>query len=176
MSNVNLKTSLSPIFAGMTPDEREQVMRLLEHETYPAGNVILREGKSNQLLWIIVGGQCEVFVLRSDGTENPLAILEPGAVFGEMSFFHPAPHSATVRASTDVDVLRLSREKFDRLHDLAPGAACKIAANTAGIIADRLRRMDEWVRDFVENSQDKSPRVKEEWEEFRAKLYSDWQF
>lgn len=176
MPNLNVKTSLSPVFADMTPDEREQVMTLLERETYPAGKIILREGDSTQLLWIIVSGRCEVFILRRDGTENRLAILEPGAVFGEMSFFHPAPHSANVRALTEVEVMRLSREKFDRLHDFAPGASCKIAANTAGIIADRLRRMDEWVRELVENSGEKSPRVKEEWEEFRAKLYSDWQF
>ena len=176
MTNLDKTPLVSPVFTNMTTDEREQVVTLLEPQTYQAGDVILREGDSTQLLRIIVRGRCEVFILRSDGSDNRLAVLEPGAVFGEMSFFHPAPHSATVRAATEVEVMRLSRQKFDRLHELASGAACKIAANTAGIIAERLRRMDQWVRDFVENREGKSRPVKEEWEEFRAKLYSDWQF
>jgi CRP-like cAMP-binding protein len=176
MANHNSKPLPSPIFTSMSAAEREQVLALLETQTYQGGDTILREGESTQRLWIIVSGRCEVFILRSDRTENRLATLEPGAVFGEMSFFHPAPHSATVRAETEVEVMRLTRQKFDQLHELSPGAACKIAANTAGIIAERLRRMDKWVRDFVENREGETHPVKEEWEEFRAKLYSDWQF
>lgn len=170
------QTPASPLFAGMNLDERQQVLMLLEQENYPAGTEILREGESTQHLSIIVSGQCEVFILRHDKSENQLAVLDAGAVFGEMSFFHQAPHSATVRTMTPVHVMRLSRNKFDRLQEVCPSASCKIAANTAGVIANRLRRMDEWVRDFVELEHSHAQERKEEWQEFRAKLFSGWHF
>jgi CRP-like cAMP-binding protein len=167
-------TAPCPIFRDMTIDEREQVLLLLEHETYGKGEVILREGNSHQILWILVHGKCEVVKNAKHGATRQLATLEPGAVFGEMSFFEKAPHSASIRALTDVEVMRLSREKYDHLRDTGSLAACKIAASVNLILAQRLRRMDEWTCTLLE-----SPDVadhREEWQEFRAKLYSDWQF
>jgi len=172
MPKTDPKSQTSPLFENLNLDERQQVLELMEQKVYPQDTEILREGESTQYLWVIVSGQCEVFILRSDKSENRLAVLEPGAVFGEMSFFRQAPHSATVRCMTEVDVIRLSRERFDRLHAVCSSASCKIAANTAGVLANRLRRMDDWVRDFVE----KDNGHKEEWQEFRAKLFSGWQF
>lgn len=162
------------IFEDMTLDEQERVLALFEHERYPAGETILREGKSIQILWIIVSGTCEVVKTRDDH-ERVLATLEPGALFGEMSFFHPAPHSASVRAVTEVEVLRLSRERYNELLTDAPLAAYKIVSNTAAVLAERLRKMDDWVYRLVDGS-DSNGVHKEEWHEFRAKLYSEWDF
>jgi CRP/FNR family transcriptional regulator/CRP/FNR family cyclic AMP-dependent transcriptional regulator len=163
-----------PLFVDMTLDERQQVLVLLEHEHYTAGETVLREGLSTQNLWIVTHGQCEVIKARKDGTEKQLAVLDAGAVFGEMSFFHSAPHSATVRTLTTVDVMRLSREQFDSLCETGASAALKIAMSTAGVIAERLRCMDDWTRDLIQ--QVTVSGQKEEWQEFRAKLYTDWQF
>ena len=163
-----------PIFQDMSLDERQQVLELLERETYPTGETILREGRETQILWIIVHGRCEVVKMMKDGSEQQLAVLEQGAVFGEMSFFVPAPHSASVRTLTEVEVMRLSREKFDQLEQAGATAAYKIAFNTVRVLSDRVRRMDEWNYDLVERPE--ASQHREEWREFRAKLYADWQF
>jgi len=162
------------LFADMTLDERQQVLELVEHETYSAREVIIREGLSTQILWIIVRGRCEVVKLLKDKSEKELAGLRPGSVFGEMSFFHPAPHSASVRALTDVEVMRLSRERFDQLCESSPPAALKITESMVGVIAQRLRCMDDWMCDLIEQPDVVSHQ--EEWQEFRAKLYADWEF
>lgn len=164
-----------PIFADMTLDDRERVLALFEHESFPTGEEILHEGRSVQILWIIVSGRCEVRKSTSEGGKRVLAELEQGAVFGEMSFFHPAPHSASVCAVTDVEVIRLSRERFEELASHYPSAAFKIAANTAAVQAERLRRMDEWIGRLLEGPNG-SPRQREEWDEFRTKLYTEWDF
>lgn len=163
-----------PIFQQMSADECQEVLNLVEHETYPAGEIILREGRSVQILWIVVHGRCEVLKTMNDGTEQQLATLDPGAVFGEMSFFHPAPHSASVRTLTEVEVLRLTRQNYNALEQTGSKAAHKIAASTAIVLAERLRQMDQWVCEFVERPE--SVNHREEWREFRSKLYSDWQF
>ena len=163
-----------PILQGMTSDERQAVLVLVEQETYPQGETILREGRSIQILWIIVRGECEVIKSTNSGDEQQLAILKPQAVFGEMSFFHYAPHSASVRTLTEVEVLRLSRERYDQLLLAGSTAASKIAFNTVKILSDRVRKMDDWMRDLV--AKPEAVQHQQEWLNFRAKLYSDWQF
>ena len=61
-----------------------------------------------------------------------------------MSFFSPAPHSASVRAVTPLRVLRIERSKYDDLVKEACPGAYKLACNVVACLADRLRRMDEW--------------------------------
>ena len=163
-----------PIFVNMPLAERAEVLKLLEDECYPAGEVILREGNAVQILWIIVHGQCEVIKTTQNGVEQQLAVLEPGSVFGEMSFFNPAPHSASVRTLADVQVLRLRRERYDHLQGICPSAAYRIAASTVAVLAERLRKMDQWTGELVEKPG--ADGHKEEWREFRSKLYSDWKF
>ena len=162
-----------PIFQGMSPDEFKEVLILLQEKSFAEGENILEEGKSVQNLWIVSQGRCEV-VKATEGREHRLSTLEPLSVFGEMSFFNPAPHSASVRTLTDVDVYYLSRDQYDLLLHTGSSAAQKIVFNTARVLADRLRRMDEWIRECVQKNVQPSQRV--EWLEFRAKLYTNWQF
>lgn len=163
-----------PLLTGMSTEERQQVLDLMEHETYPAGETILHEGKTVQFLWIIARGHCRVVKSMKSGGDHELAVLEPGAVFGEMSFFHPGPHSASIKTLTEVEVLRLSRRQFDELEQTNTKAAYKIVLNTAAVLVERLRQMDEWVCGLIERPGANGYR--EEWKEFRAKLYSDWPF
>lgn len=174
MADVRDDLTNFPIFSDFSPSEREQIKPLLERCAFSKGDVILREGKSTQFLWIVAGGRCEVFKMNGHGAEQQLAVLEPGAVFGEMSFFEPAPHSASVRTLCNCEVVRMSPEKFDQLQKQCPEAAYKLARRIISVLAQRLRKMDDWTAELVDRPE--TPRQREEWLEFRAKLYSDWQF
>lgn len=167
-------STVCPIFQGFTVDEYESVLGLLDQKAYAKGDLILHEGESDRTLWILVKGTCEVVKTNKAHSEHRLATLETGAVFGEMSFFQAAPHSATVRAVSAVDVMRLTREKYEQLYLLCPQASYKIALSVVSLMAQRLRRMDEWICSFIERPEGAGHR--EEWHDFRSKLYADWQF
>ncbi len=162
-----------PIFNGMTLDERGEIVEQLEHLYFSEGETILREGNSTQNLWIIISGRCQV-VREAKTGDRELAVLESCAVFGEMSFFNPAPHSASVRAVTHVEIMRLSRESYDELEHSGSTAAAKIAVNTVRVLAERLQQMDEFAGRLVDQL-DVSGH-KNEWWDFRSKLYSEWEF
>ena len=163
-----------PILRGLTESERRQVGELLERHTYSAGETILREGKATRILWIVARGQCEVVKTMKHGGEQQLAVLEAGAIFGEMSFFSPAPHSASVRALTEVEVLLLPREEYDRIEQAGAKVAYKIVLNAGKVLAERLRRMDEWTCELIDRPDVANHR--DEWREFQSKLYSEWDF
>ncbi|MBW3543122.1 MAG: cyclic nucleotide-binding domain-containing protein [Planctomycetes bacterium] len=163
-----------PLFTGLESAERDEILAAMERETHAAGELILREGRSIQILWIITRGRCEVLKSMTSGGHQQLAVLEPGAVFGEMSFFHPAPHSASIRTLTEVEVLRLSREKYDQLACDGSIVGYRMASNAGRVLAERLRRMDEWVCEMVARPGGETHR--DEWREFQKKLYTEWQF
>ncbi len=176
MTNTTVSTeemARLPIFAGMSAKEIEQLAKIAEIKSYRPDEVILDQGQNSQNLWVILEGKCQVVKLA--GADNShtvdLADLGPRDHFGEMSFFHAAPHSASVKAQTTVRVLRISRTDFDRLVELGCAAAYHLALNSVEQLADRLRRMDDWVTDLVANMND-NHQTEHEWSRFRDKLFS----
>ncbi|QDU36575.1 cAMP receptor protein [Maioricimonas rarisocia] len=162
------------VLQDMNEAELEAFFGHVEFRCFEAGETILEEGKSSQYLWIIATGKCQIIKNCGDGVSNTLAVLEPGGVFGEMSFFEEAPHSASVNALTDTETMLLSRAGYDELIESHPSVAYKIASRIVGLVASRLRQMDEWTCRLVDQ-QDSEERYAE-WQDFRNKLYSEWSF
>jgi CRP-like cAMP-binding protein len=162
------------LFSGLNQGALAKLADLVESETFPAGSLILQQGLSYRSLWVVLRGRCEVVRLCRDRTDQQLAVLERGGIFGEMSFFQEAPHSATVRAITEVEALRITPLAFEKLKSIELQAACVISINLVRLLADRLRRMDNWTCDLVNNSSDR--RQYAEWQEFQSRLYTDWSF
>jgi CRP-like cAMP-binding protein len=159
----------------MSDEECQELAKVARLEEFPSGAEVLRQGAACQNLWVMLEGECEVVKEFGDAggkREVVLATLRPFENFGEMSFFQSAPHSAAVRASGPVKLLRLRREDYDRLADHGNGAAYKLAYNTVHSLADRLRRMDDWVAALLaENTRKKASG---EWSQFREQLLKEW--
>jgi CRP/FNR family cyclic AMP-dependent transcriptional regulator len=178
MISETLVDSLSniPIFSGFTEAECQQLYDAAQLLVFRPGEIVLHQGKVAQELWVLMEGKCEVFKHAEDGQPGQLPIvlatLEPHSNFGEMSFFDGAPHSASVRAQTSVKLLCFSRDKFDEMIRRESSMACKLAINTVNNLAERMRRMDEWVAELLtEHAQ--GPAVPE-LTRLREKLFNDW--
>jgi len=164
-----------PIFREFSADEWERLLEIACVEEFSPGEVILAQGEQSQRLCVLLEGACEVFhhLAESNSSEpTTLATLEPFSNFGEMSFFHPAPHSASVRAKTAVKLLSIERSKYNALCQQESSAACKLALNTVASLAERLRRMDDWVDELVHRGQ-ANQRIPE-WNRLRATLFDGW--
>ena len=81
--------------------------------TFDRGKVILREGEPGNSLYMLTSGKVKAFV-KKDGKQVPIAELEEGAFFGEMSILTGKPRTATISntycfsgAEEQFDVLRL---------------------------------------------------------------------
>ena len=164
----------SPLFTNLSPDECRIVSEMMTASCYESGEAIITEGKETSSLYLLSHGTCRVRKHMGNGADQDLDTLEVGAVFGEISFFCPGPHSATVVAETRATILSLSREQFHELQRERPTAALKITLHATATLARRLRRMDEWTCALVEKGT--APEKHTEWHEFRAQLYSNWNF
>lgn len=68
----------------------------LPERTFAPGDVLLAEGKTSGLLYVLIDGAVEI--VKGDIPINEVS--DPGAFFGEISVLLGIPHMATVRALT----------------------------------------------------------------------------
>jgi CRP/FNR family transcriptional regulator, cyclic AMP receptor protein len=162
------------IFEGLGRSDAVRLGKTLTRMSFDPGSTILHEGKSIQALWIILSGDCVVTRTANDNAQMTLAALRSGDVFGEMSFVRTAPHSASIMAGSAVTVCTFTREDFLTLSSERPAAAFRIASNIAGVLAERLRRMDNWICELVDRPDAESHR--DEWQKFRSAVYTNWSF
>lgn len=165
-------------FRRLEEDECRQLLDLAQERHFAPGEQVIEQGGRSQELWILLDGKCEVVKHSQHDGPLVLAQLEPQSVFGEMSFFSPAPHSASVVAKTQVRLLSIPRMQYERLLADGSTAAYKLAYNVVQSLADRLRRMDDWVTELAAsgdrtNGQSQQQHVPE-WHEFRKKLFETW--
>lgn len=158
-----------PLFQGLTPIELRELAALLKRELRSPQSRLMVEGEPGGELFVLLNGNCQVVKEGAEGGSQILADLDPPGCFGEMSFFHAAPVSASVLATSQVEVLVLSHETFEAWMRSGSHAPQKIAWNTIAVLAERLRRMDDWTCQLV----GKQGKV-DEWQEFRASVYSTW--
>lgn len=158
-----------PIFRDMDADERQQLLDLTEPVEFASGETIVKQDHLVQNLWFVLSGKCEVKRCTPAGCVVKLAELGPETQFGEMSFFHAAPHSADVIALTEVELLRLSRATYDQLCEENHPVARKLALNSVEQLADRLRRTDQWITDLLCNESHETS--VSEWTSFREKIF-----
>ncbi|HBL25214.1 MAG TPA: hypothetical protein DD490_00080 [Acidobacteria bacterium] len=105
------------------------------------GEYIFREGDLGTEMYIIHEGKIEI-LNKVGGKEMPLAILEKGDFFGEMSILEDMPRAATARALTPAKVVEINGSTFDEmLHDNP-----EVAVRMMRKLSRRLRETDDLLR------------------------------
>jgi CRP/FNR family cyclic AMP-dependent transcriptional regulator len=104
-----------PWFAACTEEQLFEMARIAERLRIQAGEVILREGRLGRELFVILEGTATV--TREDRVVN---ILHAGDYFGELAAIEAVPRSATVHATTDLDVLIVGPREFETMMEI-PG-------------------------------------------------------
>jgi len=146
------------LFNNLTTDNLGTLLPACDEVNATAGQAIFEAGQQERALYIILEGSAEVDLEPPRAGERVVAELVTGSVFGESSFFHASPHSATVKARTNVRLLRLNREPFDKLLQSGNIAALRIAANAASNMAMRLQAADRFIVELLDQIRDEKVR------------------
>ena len=120
----------------------EQWQRLLAHTTsrrFAAGEWLIREGETDDALYFLGSGELEVLMPRGRGPARRLAVLRGGTVVGEQTFLDHQPRSTSIRALSEGEVFRFSREKFLVFSAREPALARDLLLDLGRIVSLRLR-------------------------------------
>lgn len=135
----------APLFSGLDDDAAGALEASMTPLSLKRGEVLFNEGDDGSQLYVVTDGKIKLGRTSPDGRENLLAILGPGQMFGELSFFDPGPRSATATSVTDVTVQSLSHEALTPVLS----SHAEVALALLNQLAGRLRRTNEVVGDLV---------------------------
>jgi CRP/FNR family transcriptional regulator, cyclic AMP receptor protein len=110
------------------------------------GTVLFNEGEKPDCMFIIKGGQVGI-TKKKGNTEVEIGCIERGQVLGEMGFFDGKTRSASAKAMTDVEAIKIGYDKLKALYDQYPAYFKAIIAS----VVERLRDADNKIR-FLEES------------------------
>lgn len=131
------------LFRSLTPDELVRLAAHLTHAPFVRGDVVTKQGDVAHWLYLIIGGECDVWRELERGERKHIATLGAGQVFGEMGLMTGEPRKATVTARTDLNCYRLDKAGFRDLLASRPEFAREISTILLDRNADLARQQDE---------------------------------
>jgi CRP-like cAMP-binding protein len=129
-----------PWFAGCTEEQLAEVARLSERLSVHAEEVLTKEGRIGRELFIILEGSATVTRMG-----RVINVLGSGDYFGELAAIDPAPRSATVTATTDLEVLIIGPREFEAMTEI-PGFRNALLTG----MSQRLRQADDQLAAYAE--------------------------
>ena len=163
LSNLDLIRRV-PLFSMLTADQAQAIADSVVKRRFRAGELVVEQGRKSNALFILLNGRARVLTSDSRGREVILAVLESGDYVGEMSLIDNEPHSATVRAEVQTDMLVLARQDFARclpensslsyaiLRGLVQAAAQRRPADRIAGAADVYGRVARTLLDMAEET------------------------
>ena len=115
------------LFQPLSDAELRTVASRLRPLHYAAGEKIIEEGAAGDSLFLVDRGEVRV-LRRLGGAPREIARLGEGECFGEMAMLTGQQRTATVVASTDVDVFMIDKAGFQDILAANPDVAVDISA------------------------------------------------
>jgi CRP-like cAMP-binding protein len=128
------------LFGGLMQEQIDSIFPRMTHESYKAGEDIIREGEQNGQVLFIISGRVAV-------VKKGLVLIEfkEGDTMGEMEALDMQPAVASIRALSPVEVASLSNSALHDIYKHDPKVFAIIMMNLARDLSRRLRRLDEKV-------------------------------
>ena len=131
------------LFAGLTMPALELISRVATEESHALGTKIFQHGDPGDKLYIIMEGKIRISREVPGMGEEALAVLGPGAVFGEMSLLDEASRSADARVHERCRLLALPKDAFDDLLFLHKELAYEVLWSVVRMLTQRLRETND---------------------------------
>jgi CRP-like cAMP-binding protein len=138
-----------PLFAKIEPSKLKLLAFTSERLTFAANQVLFHQGDIGDAAYVIIDGQAEVIVETPNG---PLTVAKVGknAFVGEIAILIDVPRTASIKASTKLETLKISKDLFFRLVKEFPEMAVEIMRELARRVEAMNVRLAEANRKLTE--------------------------
>ena len=137
------------IFADLTDEELARVAEVCKAQSFKFGQTIFKEGEPGNRLFIISEGEVRISRTIPGSGEEALAVLKPGACFGEMAIFDRSERSTNAITNTSCTLLTIARSDFELLLDFNRDVAYKVLWSVVRLLSARLRVTNDNLRSFL---------------------------
>jgi CRP-like cAMP-binding protein len=120
------------MFSACGKKELRAIAKVARAGVVAKGTTIMTEGEDGNSMYVILSGSAKV-----SRNGRSLATLGPGDTAGELALLTKGPRSATVVATSDLEVAIISRKAFSKLlASGAPGFSRKLLESLANVIRE----------------------------------------
>lgn len=122
-----------PLFSRVAPAKLKLLAFTSERVSYKEGQVLFRQGDPGDAAYLVLSGTADILVDSTAG-EIKVAEVSANSIVGEISILCDVSRTATVRTTSPVEALCISKEHFLKLLSDFPEMAVEIMR----VLADRL--------------------------------------
>ena len=129
-----------PIFAKIQPAMQKLLCFSAERLNYDPGQVMFNAGDMGDAAYIVIDGSVEISVPSPSG---PIVVntLGKNDIIGEIAIFGDVPRTATAKALTRVETLKISKELFMKVIRENPDAAVELIKILAARLASTTSQL-----------------------------------
>jgi CRP/FNR family cyclic AMP-dependent transcriptional regulator len=121
----------------LKPQAWDVLAEYLSMDEVERGHILIAQGALDRTLYFLESGVLRVHRGHSN-SQLQLAVLGPGSVVGEGSFFSEIERNATVQATQPSVVWSLTPQRFEAMSKAHPAAALALSMALGAVLSSRM--------------------------------------
>ena len=130
------------LFQGFTPEQLRLIAFGADAMRLSAGKKLFREDDDADCAYVVIRGEVGLF-REHDGQHVTIGAAEPGSVLGELALIADSTRLTSAEATTDAEVLRISKTMFRRVLDEFPEMAEMLHDQIVEDLEALIRRIEK---------------------------------
>ena len=133
-----------PMLASLPANKLKLLAFASDHLSYKDGDMVFLQGDEADAAYIVINGVADVLVsFGSDAEPNKVAELGPNSFVGDMAILCDIPRTASIKASTDLEVLRIRKEHMMDMIKDSPELAMSVLKEIVQRLAKTTQDLSE---------------------------------
>jgi CRP-like cAMP-binding protein len=124
---------LVPLFSNVAPARLKLLAFTSRRLSFKAGHTLFHQGDPGDAAYVVLSGSADILG-ETGGREIKIATVEQNSIIGEIAILCDVNRTATVRANTPLEVLRIDKDQFLSLLAEFPEMGIEVVR----VLADRL--------------------------------------
>ena len=129
-----------PLFARIEPAKLKLLAFTSDRVTYEQDQVLFNQGDEGDAAFVIIDGQADILVDTPQGSLS-VAKVQKNDFVGEIAILCEVPRTATVKALSRLDTLRIEKEQFFKLMSEFPELSVEVMRVLAQRLADTTEEL-----------------------------------
>lgn len=131
-------------FKNLPEDETSSLLKFCSHQHAEAGEILWHEGDEDNQAAFILNGKLGIKKMTEFSNKHVIVgTYGPGSVVGELCLLTDNSRAVTAQAITDVELLLMSNDDFEKLINAHPGLGLKLLRGLFKMTSKRLSKSYE---------------------------------
>ena len=124
------------LFEGVDFEVLNEIADICSENSYSKDTVLFEKDEQAKCIYILLEGT--VYLVIKNGGSITYNLSEPGDVFGWSSMLENGKYTASGICATDLKVVKIERDKLNRIFQNRPEVGFKVLQRLARVISNRL--------------------------------------